>query len=253
MTGGYRFYAEPLDERSVGVQRESQSLQAASPEDLLLILAARVQAKRLVQMANIVDAGVILRGVTSLDYLLVRDLSRKYGLDLPLGILLAQANARWPGAVPTQLGGLLNGVPRIYPALAYRAVGAPDRHATRRGANLVFEISEVRRGQPAFGWMRATGSVLYGRVGARIVPWQNVVRRRLGMNALPDRDGSSEPLPLCGAANREGTLSISECLGNQPEARWGDSVGEDIHEVADRLVSLMPEESHDCSRIWALL
>lgn len=253
VSGGYRFYAEPLDRRSLAVDWDAQPLQAASAEDLLLMLGVRVQGKRLVQMANIVDAEVILSGGASLDHSLVGELSRKYGLNLPLGILLTQVNARRPGAVPDELRTLLKGVPRLYPALAYQSLGAPDRHLSRRGANFAFEVSETQRSRPTMGWTAATGSVLYGRLGTRIALWQNAVRSRFGMDSVPIRDDAQERLPLCGAADPQGTRALSECVANKPGARWADSVGDEIHETADRLVSLMPEESHDCSRIWALI
>src|SRR5207302_9632142 len=97
------------------------------------------------------DAAVILRGDRSLDLSLVRDLSRKHALDVPLGILLAQVNARWPGTVPSQLSGLIDTVPRIFLAVTNRALQVPDQDLARREESLLFDIIESQRGQSVSG------------------------------------------------------------------------------------------------------
>lgn len=203
-------------------------------------------------LSPIADAAVILRAGRPLDFSLVRDLSRKHGLDVTLGILLAQVNARWPGTVPSQLSGLVDTVPRIFLALANWALQVPYKDPPRREESLLFDIIEFHRREPAGGWAQPTASVAFEVIGRRIVRTQNAIRRRLGMSPLPDRTSSLKSLPLCGAAHREVIRHLPQCVGNQPEKRWENLVGEEIHEAADRIVALMPEDSHQCSQLWAM-
>jgi hypothetical protein len=249
VTSGYHFFKEPLHQRSVRVREESQNLQAASPEDLLVMLAVRVQKRRSVQMVNIADAAMILRGRNTLDLSLVRHLTRKHGLDLSLGILLAQANARWPGTVPNELNGLIDAVPRLFRAITSRALQIPDEGVMRRLENRLFDVIDFRRSQPASGWTHATTSVIFERFGRRVVRAQNTIRKRLGMS--PAMKWTSSFKPLCGAAHREVIRHLPQCVGKRPRKRWENLVGEEIREAADRVVSLMPEDSHQCSQLRA--
>jgi hypothetical protein len=251
LAGGYHLYAEPLDQRACPVQWDAQPLQASSYEDLLVMLALRIQRKQQLQMVNVADAAVILRGADSLDFALIKHLSRQYNLDLPLGILLAQTDARWPGLVPAPLHGLMSGVPSIHRLLTRRALQVRDEDPARQWERTAFEVTEIYRHRPSSGWRYAVRSVFAKKVSNWNGRWQNKIRRRLRMPLLLQTDGANQSLFLCGATNGEVAASLPDCVAKEPAARWGDSTGEEIRHAAERLITLLPAGNHHCWQLRA--
>jgi hypothetical protein len=245
--GDYHSYGESLNRRAVDVQWQSQSLRAPSREDLLVMLAALVRRRRRVQMVSVGDAAVILRGSRYLDFSLVQYLSRTYGLDVPLGVLLAHVDARWPGTVPSELSGFVTRVPRLYLTLSRKPWRRPQ--AVPRWEKLAFEIAEVHGGPPIRGWMHAGISVLSSKATRHAFRWQNAVRKRLGREALRESTRPRDHLPLCGAASSELAGSFAKCVGKKPEARWHDRAGSDVRNAADRLLVLTTPENHNCGAL----
>src|SRR5262249_54984076 len=135
-------------------------------------------------------------------------------------------------------------------AIASRALQVPDEDVMRRLENRLFDVIDFRRSRPASGWARATTSVIFERFGKRVVRAQNTIRKRLRMS--PAMEGTGSLKPLCGAAHREVIRHLPQCVGNQPGKRWENLVGEEIREAVDRVVSLIPQDSHQCSQLWAL-
>jgi hypothetical protein len=231
---GRHFYLECLDQRSIEVEWGHEPLLAASPEDLLVMVALRVQRRRNVQMVNVGDVAVILRGNRPLDLARVRHLSAMYRVEAPLGSLLAQAEALWPGIVPGELKDLAEGISRFQLALTRRALGVAEDDWMRLWLELAKDVAAVGQSAPAT-WGRI-GSALYRRVRKR-------VRQRLGMTPVATRHPMS--FPLCGIASPALIQSVPECEGRIPEMRW-DGAPPELRDAADRLLALMPAENHRC-------
>ncbi len=242
--GEYHSYSESLDQRAVKVRRESQMLRAASPEDLLVMRAVLVRERHRIQMVSAGDAAVILRGTSSLDFSLVRHLSRTYGLDVELGVLLGHVDARWPGTVPTELRGLIRSAPQFYLTLFRRPWRRPQ--AIPLWEMLARELADMHGGPPLRGWMHAAGLVLAGETRRRAAGWENAARSRLGAQLISQRGGVRRNLPLCGAATQDLARHFPECAGTRPEARWDARAESEVRDAADRIIAMTTAATHHC-------
>lgn len=250
LAGGYHFYTESVDEHAVGVVWDGHALRAAAPEDLLAMVAVRILKRRGVQMVNVADAAVLLRKRPFLDPARVRLLSRRYGLDLTLGLLLGHVEAAWPGTVPMALRDLTERAPRLHRALTSRALLGAEDHPMLPLERLAFALTKARRDHPRWGWGRATGALLASRMRLGAARALNAVRTPLRLPARPMPGSRSRP--LCGAASPAVAQAVPTCAGNRPDARWVDRASPEVRDAADRLVVLTSRERHDCRwlRAW---
>jgi hypothetical protein len=239
LSGRRHFYLECLDQRSTEVKWGHVSLQTPSPEDMLVMVALRVQRRRTLQMVNLGDVAVLLGGNRPLDLARVKHLSRMYRVEAPLSRLLAQVEVLWPGIVPSELKELAEGISRFELALMRRALGVAEDDWMRLWLELAMEVAVVGQSSPAA--LGRIGSALYRRVRKR-------VRQRIGITPIPTRHPMG--LPLCGIANLALTQSVPECEGRLPGMRW-DAAPSELRDAADRLLALMPPENHRCrGALW---
>lgn len=247
--GGYHFYTEALNERAIEVNWQSHTFLAPSLEDSLLMLAVRLQRKFRIQMVNIGDAAVILRCGKPLDFGLVKHLTQKYHLAAPMGLLLAQTEARWPGTVPAPLQHLIQAAPTAQKLIIQKTMHHRSQGRHQRAEKWVFEVTEVQRTRPQTGWKRAAGAVLYRPLHGRISRRLNGLRRRLGQQNR--RAPGLITQPLCAVAANSASYPARDCPGEAFQAGWTAQVPKDWIDASARMAALLPEQDHDCRQLWA--
>lgn len=241
-------FAEPLGDRSRDIAVNGVMMKTPSPEDLLVILAARVRRKNRVQLINLSDAAVILRNTTDLDVPLVLALSGRYGLDVELGIVLTCVENRWPGSVDGALQILVDKAPRLHVAATMRSILSSGPAPVRRMEMWAFEVTDIRTAQNS-SWARAASTWVAQEVHKQSMRGRRAVRRFA--RGQPPRTRDSRGDPLCGVAAPDILGEFPRCVGRRPANVWRDAVSDEMKDVADRLVLLMGAEGHECRRLWA--
>ncbi len=136
LVGGYHAHREQLYERGDFVTFRGQEVRAARPEDLLVMLAARVESKRQFGLVNVNDAAVILDSDgMNLDWDLVGAAASTAGLHTTLAVILVRAEALLDRSV----------VPHSVMQRLKRSSSRIGRMLTRRVADATVALEPVRR------------------------------------------------------------------------------------------------------------
>lgn len=129
LVGGYHGYRAAIHDRADVVSFRGRTVRVPSPEDLLLMLAARIERKRVFALVNLNDAAIVLTDTgRQLDWDHVVDGARAAGLGVTLAVVLELAAPMLPSpVVPNDVPAALVGSQRSSHALAQRAA-AIDTH-----------------------------------------------------------------------------------------------------------------------------
>ncbi len=255
LVGGYHSYRNPLLPTAVFVDWVGQRLRVPRPEDLLLMLAARVVRKSKFALVNFNDAAVVLRhDGSSIDWVQLCEHATRFRLEPVLSVLLArgQVLAGEP-VVPLQVwdqlqgGGWRRSLSRLSGRIANPVLELGSSRGPADNPHLASRlwVGAVRLRQHRSEHFERVGDVLAARIG------RNVYRRQLRQV----RAGSGHPRlgrnlrPRCGAfceisphlAAGEGCLSQID--GDVPRS-WDL----EVLEAAGRLLEV-PGGRHNCDAL----